>query len=203
MFDEKHHQKERKMANHRKCTTITYLCRKQTHQHEKIKAAMDKTMWETTHHNGNDNGLSLIMECFEEMVVCQKAHVANIADWPDNFVAKNKSASVSHLPQLLSSDPLQKLCPKKRMRNERRGNVSFLFVDIELLTKVEDIGQFITDSFEELQLHYNVRKGLKSGLLTCSPSILVKRLLNSIKIFCQRSTALFLHWNCSEIFNDI
>ena len=79
MFDEKHHQKERKMANHRKCTTITYLCRKQTH-HEKMQAAMDKTMWETTHHNGNDNGLSLIMECFEEMVVCQKAHVANIAD---------------------------------------------------------------------------------------------------------------------------
>ena len=58
----------------------TFVRRKKTHHHEKMQAAMDKTTWEMTHHNGNDNGLSLIMECFEEMVACQKAHVANIAD---------------------------------------------------------------------------------------------------------------------------
>ena len=40
-----------------------YLCtKKKTHHHEKMQAAMDKTTWEMTHHNGNDNGLSLIME---------------------------------------------------------------------------------------------------------------------------------------------
>ena len=135
----------------------TFVRRKKTHHHEKMQAAMDKTTWEMTHHNGNDNGLSLIMECFEEMVVCQKAHVANIADWPDNFVAKNKSASVSHLPQLLSSDPLQKLCPKKGWEM-RGGECFFSFCRYWVLTKVEDIGQFIVRNYNYITVWENAWK---------------------------------------------
>ena len=128
------------------------------------------------------------------MVVCQKAHVANIADWPDNFVAKNKSASVSHLPQLLSSDPLQKLCPKKGW--EMRGGKYFsFFVDIEYWPRLKILANLLWGITITLQCEKRLEKCVAHMLtinLGQTPFKLNQNILPALNSFIP---SLKLFWN--------